>query len=144
MKLNIVLIFTILFVSVSTSKADIIVGHGMAGFSLYAGTAKVCGVNNSTSRIIGYIGAIIGMTPDILGAYGNVMLNDNYRLNHIAHTWRNEMRYISPIALHLYIDELYHIPYESGGGWNYTKWPLFVAVFIIEAVITYFIWVWTN
>jgi hypothetical protein len=125
------------------AQADVIIGHGMAGFSMTAATAKAVGANNTTCRVLGFVGGFIGMLPDLGGAYGNMILHDNWKTYHQLHsgTGNDFLRIFPQYSLHIAVDALYH---EEGGGWNWKRWPLFTTIFIIEAVLTYLIWQWTG
>jgi hypothetical protein len=127
---------------VAQASADSTVGHGLAGFTLYAGTAKLLGADNQTARTVGYVGAVLGMFPDIAGAYGNIVRRDDWETYRKFHNFDYyQTRYVPlPIAIHIEVDKVYH---RNGGGWNWDRWPVFVVILVAEAVLTYLVWQWT-
>jgi len=120
-------------------RADVTVGHGLSGFALSASVAKLSGCDNQTSRVIGIVGGILGMLPDVAGAVGNVQ-GDRWQTYGRWHRGDLAISFLPPIRLHLAIDGLYHKP---GGGWAWDRWPLFVTIFVVEAVLAYLVWQWT-
>ncbi len=58
------------------------------------------------------LGGFLGMVPDLIGAYGNIVYHDHWTLYRSAHFGpiKQALQYLPMYWLHLYLDSLMHGP----------------------------------
>jgi len=82
------------------------------------------------------LGFVLGMLPDVIGAYGNIIENDNWKLYRRAHHGDIEqvLRYVPMYSLHLYLDSEMHG--EGRRWWRYDErlW-LEIVLWVVNVMV---------
>lgn len=91
-------------------------------------------------------GAFFGALPDLLGAYGNLVRGDRWRLYVSAHSGRIGaiLRYVPMYWLHLFIDSFTHGPGKRWWIWNERLWIETALWGVNLVIIAWFVRIWRN
>lgn len=86
------------------------------------------------------LGMVLGMLPDLIGAYGNIVYHDHWTLYRSAHfgAIKEVMQYVPMYWLHLYLDSLMHGP---GHRWWRLGERLWLEVLLWVVNLMVILWV---
>jgi hypothetical protein len=96
--------------------------------------------------VLALAGAFFGALPDILGAYGNLVRHDQWKLYMSAHAGPRGriLRYVPMYWLHLFVDSFTHGPGKRWWIWNERLW-VEVALWVVNfAIIAWFVRIWRS
>jgi len=96
--------------------------------------------------ILGGVGAFFGALPDIVGAYGLVVRDDQWRLYSVAHfgKLKQVLQYVPMYWLHLYVDSYTHGTGRRWWVWDERLWVEVSLWLVNAAVITLFVRIWKR
>jgi hypothetical protein len=91
--------------------------------------------------VIAIVGGILGVLPDVIGAFGLFLLGDEGRLYEQAHSGaiKEVIQYIPMTWLHLFLDSFMHDPYFTWNDLN-VRGTLAVLLWLVNiGVIVWFV-----
>lgn len=96
--------------------------------------------------MLALIGALFGALPDLIGAYGNLILQDHWGLYHSAHhgSIAYALQYVPMYGLHLFIDSFAHGPGRRWWMWSERFWLEVLLWAVNIVVICWFFKVWKR
>jgi hypothetical protein len=91
-------------------------------------------------------GAFFGALPDIVGAYGNVVRHDHWRLYVSAHAGPlgEILRYVPMYWLHLFVDSFTHGPGRRWWVWDERLWVEVTLWMVNAAIIVLYVMIWRR
>ena len=140
MKKNLLTSLLILSFTASTAYSGDTISHGIQGFALHAAVAKLLGADKTTTYTAGAIGGLIGMYPDLAGAYGKVT-EHNDDIYRVAHHAPIAISLAPSMKLHLMVDVVFHNP---GKGWKPEAWIYETIMIVLDVVIMYYLIKWIE
>lgn len=139
-KILLTVFLTILFTGNSVFAGDVI-SHGIQGFALHAVVAKLLGADKASVYTSGAIGGLLGMYPDLAGAYGNVIERDDYVRNYISHRSEMTISFTPAVRLHLWVDSIFH---NGRKGWKPEAWIYETIMVVLDVFIVYYLVKWIE
>ena len=133
-------ILTLLFAANTGFSGDFI-SHGIQGFALHAAVTKLLGGDKAAVYASGAVGGLLGMYPDLAGAYGNVVKQDGYQTNYISHRTAMTVSFTPAVRLHLFVDNIFH---DGRKGWKPEAWIYETIMVVLDVVIMYYLVKWIE